>query len=51
LHNICIAENDFVDIEYLDDEIDNSTLDITPSKPNHANNGARQKMLQAMDAN
>ena len=49
LHNICIAENDFVDIEYLDDEIDNSTLDSsTPSEPN---NGARQKMFQAMDAN
>jgi len=36
-----------VDIEYLYDEIDNSTLDSsTPSAPN----GVRQKMFQTMDA-
>ena len=52
LHNICIAENDFYDIEYLDDEANNIN-NYAESEGTDSNNGAhvRQQIFENMDNN
>lgn len=47
LHNICIAENDYCDIEYLE-EYDIPVFDNTQSEPSE-HSGTRQELFEYMD--